>query len=77
MRSLRLPVAWRAGGPEAASSISTRSVPATERLLKKKRGLAPEGQEHRNDQNVKIMPTAKPSPLMLVAVVSSTLPYSA
>ena len=37
----------------------------------------PRGPELGNDQNVKIMPTAKPSPLMLVAVVSSTLPYSA
>ena len=42
-----------------------------------KRFRAPKGPERGNDQKVKIMPIAKPSPLMLVAVVSSTLPYSA
>lgn len=59
----------------ACRSKTARTVVAVRAAFK---GLpAPKGQERRNDQNVKIMPIAKPSPLMLVAVVSSTLPYSA
>ncbi len=85
----RWPLGWRTGGPGAASSISIRSVPGTKTPVETEQparrvpcglcssGSGRQGPERGNDQKVKIMPTAKPSPLMLVAVVSSTLPYSA